>query len=136
MDLDNKICQLIFDIYRRLRKNSLHASEGKLTIYQLHTLLFLKEKKQASLNEIAKIFGTSLPSATISINKLGKDGLVKRKISTSDRRITLIQLTKKGLKTIVSLNKKHSLEVKNFLKKLSKEEKKTFVDILNKIINN
>lgn len=134
--MDKKICQLIFDIYRRLRKNFLNATEGRLTIYQIHVLLYLKEKKQASLNEVAKIFDTSLPSAAISVDKLVKEGLIKREISTKDRRITLIGLTKKGLKTINNLNKKRNLEIKLLLKKLSNKEKETFIDLLKKIINN
>ena len=135
MNVDKKICQLIFDIYRRLRKNFISLTEGKLTIYQIHILLYLNEKKQVSLNDIAKIFGTSFPSATISVDKLVKEGMIKRKKSRKDRRITLIGLTKKGLKTINNLNKKRDIEVKTLLKKLSKKEKKTFLDLLEKIIN-
>lgn len=134
--MDKKICQLIFDIYRRLRKNFLSSTGGKLTIYQIHILLYLKKKKEISLNKIAQFFDTSLPSATISVDKLVKEGLIKRKISTKDRRITLVGLTKKGLKTIDDLNRKGNLEVKTLLKNLSNEEKKIFVELLEKIINN
>lgn len=134
--MDKKICQLIFDIYRRLRKNFFNSTDGKLTIYQIHILFYLKKKKQISLNEIAKFFDTSLPSATISIDKLVKEGLIKRMTSTKDRRITLVRLTKKGLITINNLNKKLNLELKTMMKKLTQQEKKTFVDLFEKIVNN
>lgn len=135
--MENKeICQLIYQIYRKLRKQFLIKSNNQLTIFQIHILYYLKEKKSATTNEIADFFDISLPSTTLSLKKLIADGLIQKDIAIADERKKIFTLTDEGEELIKKINYKKMETVNLLMNHLSKEEKKTLLELLKKIVNN
>ncbi len=133
---NKKICQLIYQIYRKLRKQFLIKSNNQLTIFQIHILYYLKENNSASTNEIADFFDISLPSTTLSLKKLIADGLIQKDASIADERKKILTLTDEGERLIKKISYKKLETVNLIINRLSKEEKLTLIELLNKIINN
>lgn len=136
MNLNQEITKSIFEIYRHLRKNCLLKTKNKLTIFKLHLLMYVRQKKDVSIKNIAQAFGLSLPAATIIINKLVKEKLIKKELSQKDHRIAYLTLTKNAQNLIKQINQKKDEKFEEFLNKLSDLEKKTLINLLKKIINN
>lgn len=135
--MENKqICQLIYQIYRKLRKKFLVKSNNQLTIFQIHILYYLKENDFASTNDIANFFDISLPSTTISLKKLIDQELIQKDIATSDERKKIFTLTKKGEELINKINYKKIESINLLINRLTKTEKKTLIELLNKVVNN
>ena len=62
----------------------------------IYLLIILKEKKQASIKEIAAILGMTHPAIVQMVNTLNNIGLITQSKSIDDKRVTLIKLTEKG----------------------------------------
>lgn len=133
---NTEICQLIYQIYRKLRKQILIKSNNQLTIFQIHILYYLKEKNLATTNEIADFFDMSLPSTTLSLKKLITDGLIQKDLAITDERKKIFKLTDEGEKLIKKINYKKMETINLLINRLTKEEKLTLIKLLNKIINN
>lgn len=136
INIHQNIKKFIFKIYRHLRKDCLIKTNNKLTIFQVHILSFIKENKLSSVKIISQTFGISLPAATITIDKLIKDKLIKKQPSIKDRRINYLFLTKKGEKTILKIEEKKDETIEKLLHKLNNIEKQTLLNLLIKITKN
>ncbi len=135
--MENKlICQLIYQIYRKLRKQFLIKSDNQLTIFQIHILYYLKENGSASTNEIADFFEISLPATTLSLKKLINEELIRKDFAIADERKKILTLTEKGEDLIKKINYKKMENVKLLLSSLTKKEKNTLVELLKKVVNN
>lgn len=136
MNINQHIKKFIFEIYRHLRKDCLLKTKNKLTIFQVHILSFIRENKMSTVKIISQTFGISLPAATITIDKLIKDKLIKKQASLKDRRINYLSLTKKGEKTIIKIEEKKDETIEKLLNKLNNIEKQTLLNLLIKITKN
>lgn len=136
MNINQHIKKFIFEIYRHLRKDYLIKTKNKLTIFQVHILSFIRENKLSTVKIISQTFGISLPAATITIDKLIKDKLIKKQASLKDRRINYLSLTKKGEKTIIKIEEKKDETIEKLLNKLNNIEKQTLLNLLIKITKN
>jgi DNA-binding MarR family transcriptional regulator len=85
-----------------------------------------------TITSISSELRIALPTATVLVNKLVKDGLVKRTSSTKDRRVIKLSLTSKGKTILKSTIKSKTSHVKAFLANLSKVDKSTLLRILKK----
>ncbi|MEH6941004.1 MarR family winged helix-turn-helix transcriptional regulator [Bacillus sp. JJ722] len=68
---------------------------------EIRVLLCISNEAESSLNEIkvseiSKHLKVSTPSITQLLNKLEKDGLIKRRMDERDRRVVLVKLTSQG----------------------------------------
>jgi DNA-binding MarR family transcriptional regulator len=61
-------------------------------------LICLYEKNGLSVKELAEKIHRTQPTVTVLVDKLQKLGYVVRKKSTEDSRVTLVNLTEKGIK--------------------------------------
>ncbi len=133
---NSQICELIYQIYRGLRKQFIIKSNNQLTIFQIHILFFLKEKQSASTKEIANFFQLSLPATTLSLKKLIDEKLIKKEVLKKDERTKILKLTKKGEKLIKEINYKKMKNINSIINKLDQKEKKILIELLKKIVNN
>ncbi|MFC2094446.1 GNAT family N-acetyltransferase [Bacteroidota bacterium] len=62
----------------------------------IYLLIILRERAQASIKEIADLLGMTHPAIVQMVNSLNSIGLISQSKSVDDKRITLIELTKKG----------------------------------------
>jgi MarR family transcriptional regulator, organic hydroperoxide resistance regulator len=85
-----------------------------------------------TITSIASGLKIALPTATILMNKLVKDNLVKRTSNLKDRRVTKLSLTSKGKTALTHATKSKTNHVKAFMTNLSKTDKNTLLQILRK----
>jgi DNA-binding MarR family transcriptional regulator len=135
--IENRILSLIFSAGRNFRQeNNLKEkiSVGEhLSLIQVETLKFIGEQKNPLMKDVADYLFITPPTLTALIDGLEEKKLIKRGQSQNDRRATLMFLTGQGRK-IMEKNIKHKMEkMRRIFGKLTKNEQKTLVGILEKI---
>jgi len=83
----------IFDLARFISSNQ---SDSNLTMIQLRTVMFIKNKGIVKPTEIAKQFSITPASVTSQIDNLVREGWIERKYNQSDKRVIEVALTSKG----------------------------------------
>ncbi len=73
---------------------------GKITHRQRELLVYLLQRKQGSVGEIATVLGVSSPAATKAVARLERKGLVTRKENEVDRRSVYVSLTNAGMQAL------------------------------------
>jgi len=69
----------------------------KVTTAQAGILFFLKQKDMCMMSEIGQVFNIDNSAVTRLIDRLEKNGLVKRQVPSKNRRAILIRITPEGL---------------------------------------
>jgi len=94
----NTLLEDTFSSILRIEENNLRAAgEGNLSISEFHTIQAVGDGEEGrSVGEIAEDLGVTVPTVTVSINRLVKKGCVVKSKSPQDARITLIRLTDEG----------------------------------------
>lgn len=131
-DLDLE--DLTFQISRLMKRKMAVATDfGSLSIFQIHTLLFLKENSGVNMSEIASFLQIELPSATSLVSKLVDRGLVQRLPDKEDRRVVKIELTETGTRLLSQTAELRSNKIKQLLTYLSDKQKHDLVTIMRTI---
>ena len=101
-----------------------------LTPAQFFVLMLLQEKGQCRLGDISREFAIAPPTATGIVDRLERDGFVKREHSKEDRRAVNISLTSKGDKLLANISVKKFERMKKVLCILNPEYRETHLRIL------
>lgn len=134
-DIDKELFELIFNVYKMMKKNYSLFKENNLSMVQLHGLIYIFENPRCTLKELAEKFSISNPSANDLVNRLVNSNLVKREEDKQDRRLVHLSLTNKGKKVLDGILKRKKQCFSSLIEKLSREEKKQLLLILRKITN-
>ena len=134
-DIDKKLSELIFDIYKKMKKHCSILSDDNLSRVQLHALNYIFKNPRFSLNELAEKFSVSTPSANDLVNRLVNFNLIKREEDKRDRRLIRLSLTNKGKKVLSKVLKTQKHCFSYLIDKLSNKEKNQLLLILKKIIS-
>jgi DNA-binding MarR family transcriptional regulator len=94
-DVD-RIVALYREAWRRLRTGEPRDWAGGLSMPQIRILFFLSRSGPSSVGEVAAGVEVSQPSATETLDRLVRAGLVKRKVDAADRRVVRNALTAAG----------------------------------------
>lgn len=111
-------------------------NDVEITPEQWVVLYYLWLKDGLSLGEIAKKTQKDNANITRIVNRLEKQGLIYKKIKNKDKRFYFIFLTEKSMKIKPKVFASIYSSTEICSKGLSKEEQNTFLNILNKIIEN
>lgn len=130
----SEIEKTLFQI-SRLAKGAFSVSTDlcSLSMLDIQTLVFLRERNGANMSEIAGHLNTELPSSTSLVNKLVKNNLVQRLPDESDRRVVVINLTETGEKFLTRAVEVRNEHTKKFLSYLSSNQKKQLLTLLKTI---
>ncbi|SRR6266568_1842559 len=132
--LAKKIFEAIFKNSRLLRDKMNYPSDiAHLSILQLQTLSYLKQKNKAQMGEIAEHFHIELPSATSLLNKLVSLQLVERQQDEKDRRLVRIALTKAGSSLLKKAMDEKICNLDKMLSFLSDSEQQELLRLLEKL---
>ena len=112
-----------------------YVTSGKITCQQFLVLEHLSHRKECKMNELVTSIQTSFSSATAMIDRLVNHGLARRLRGKEDRRTVFVSITKKGHEILdeVYLQKKEGIV--QLFQRLSAEERKTYLDIIEKLVN-
>lgn len=134
--------------YTNLMMTSLEKGAGKMVFQKmsegfngqiplLMKLLELEEEgKEVKAGYLAEEFAVSTARIATILNKLESQGLIERVNSKSDRRITVVVLTKAGKNEIEEFKRKNLLFVEELLKGINDDDIMTFVNVLKQMCEN
>lgn len=97
-------------------------------------ILMLGKEKTMKMSDVAERFAFSPSSATILVDRMVKQRLVKRVPQEDDRRIILIALDEEGQRVFKRLSTDLSSSIDKLLSPLTDEEKAEFVGLFLKIV--
>lgn len=107
-----------------------------ITRVQWIALYYIGENEGITQKQLAQMLDSKESSIVRLIDRMEKEEIVKREKDTSDRRITKLYLTQKGVQKreeIIPVGKKFS---DDSIKGIKEEDLKIFKDVLNKIVKN
>lgn len=114
---------LLRRISRELREPSTQAwLELDLSMAQLKLLFFTFYRGPATVGQIAGALGVTLPSASATIDRLVRSGLLERRSDPSDRRVVINQVTAEGSALVERLREERRARLRQGLDRLSSEE--------------
>ena len=104
-----------------------------VTLPQVILLDLLREKGHCNMGELASGLEMSMGAVTGIVDKMTKQGFVKRERSSEDRRVVNVVPLEKGKKALDSIGKTRIRAVTDMFALLDDGEKKEYVRILRKI---
>lgn len=105
------------------------APEG-LTDLQFRTLIFLTHHEGACLSDVRARTGLTLATMSKVVDALVKRGLVRRDISSCDRRRVTLRVTPRGRKTLEGARRKTRARLAQALRDLTPRQRATVVQAL------
>jgi DNA-binding MarR family transcriptional regulator len=130
----NELLVDIFNDILTIEQRALSEGEFKdLSITEIHTIEAIGMYEARSMSEVAKDLKITVGTLTTAINNLVKKDYVERKRVEEDRRVVLIQLTKKGKLAYRVHDKFHKDMIRATIEGLSEQEEQVLVGSLEKL---
>lgn len=96
-------------------------------------MIMLRTSGRAIMSDFAGALGVPLSTATHTVDRLVKKGLVVRNRSEEDRRVVQVEMSEQGKKIQAALRARHQAMARSWLEPLSPAERQTFLDLMAKI---
>ncbi|MEL7669106.1 MarR family transcriptional regulator [Methanobacterium sp.] len=139
-DDDIRVVTALFDVINnklsKASQETLLKIYKNLTIAEASAIYAIGPDEPKTMKQIAETLGVAVSTPTRTIDRLLEKGFVNRKVGENDRRKLLIELTPKGKKLLLDIDKENLEITKKMLNGLSDEEIETFKEILFKISEN
>ncbi|AWZ47615.1 MarR family transcriptional regulator [Clostridiaceae bacterium 14S0207] len=130
----NELLVETFNDILTIEQNAIKEGNLKdLSITEIHTIAAIGMYDSKAMSEIAQQLEITVGTLTIAINNLVKKGYVERKRSETDRRVVLIELTRKGKLAFRVHEKFHSDMIRATIEGLSDEEESVLINSLEKL---
>ena len=109
-----------------------------LSFPQYNVLRVLEASKNGrnKISAVGKIMLVPGANMTGIAKRLERDGFLIRKSDPSDERVTILEITPKGKKTLKNIGEEKDQSIKIILKDFSKNDKMAFLDKVKQIIKN
>jgi DNA-binding MarR family transcriptional regulator len=131
-----KFEDLLPDISREFIKRQENALiKGVISLEQFLVMNYLYKKKASTMSDLSRYMSTTLSASTGMINRMVKIKLVTRLKDESDRRVVKIELTEKGRNMMEKIVCQRLRMIRNVFGRLSGDERKSYIDILEKMHN-
>jgi DNA-binding MarR family transcriptional regulator len=89
-----------------------------------------------NISEVSRIMLVPGANMTGLTKRLGKNGFVLRKADPKDGRVTLLEITPKGRKTLKNIEREKDRSTQTILKGFSEEDVRDLLEKLKQLINN
>ncbi len=113
------------------QKNEL--TRGIISLPQMTILQYLCRRRSCIMSDIANSLSVSMSGATGLVDRMIKNRLLKRNRSKKDRRIVEITITPQGKKVARSVMQQQYKMIKKMFGKISRDERRKYLDILEKV---
>ncbi|WP_027634087.1 MarR family winged helix-turn-helix transcriptional regulator [Clostridium hydrogeniformans] len=133
----NVLNELLVDLFNdilKIEQNALQEGHFKdLSVTEIHTIDAIGMYEARSMSEVADKLNITVGTLTTAINKLIKKGYVDRKRQEEDRRVVLIELTKRGKLAYRIHEKFHKDMIRETISGLSEDEEHILINSLEKL---
>lgn len=133
--LNELVVQIFDDIIKIEEKTLKQGALSDLSVTEMHTLEAIGMYTQRTMSEVALDLKITVGTLTTAINKLIKKDYVARKRIEEDRRVVLVELTKKGKLAYRLHEKFHNDMITATIDGLSDGEEKVLISSLEKLNN-
>lgn len=131
----NELLVELFNDILIIEQNAIKEGHfSDLSITEMHTIDAIGMYSSRTMSEIAQDLKITVGTLTIAINNLVKKAYVERKRSEKDRRVVMVQLTRKGKLAYRVHEKFHSDMVKETINGLTEEEEDVLINSLDKLV--
>ena len=133
---DIKIVELQRELLLLINENLTNELKvSSLTLTNFRIINLVDKEKANTASDLANIIGITLPSISELLDKLTTEGLIKKKVDDLDKRVTILSVTNKG-KMVVGETKKLIIQkMSKGLSKLTKQQKKQYIELLQILIS-
>ncbi len=105
----------------------------EITVTQMQTLLMINSLPGCKMSDLSEKLEVTLGNVTSLIDRLIKEGLVKRCEDESDRRIVRVELTPKGKNTVTTVLANRKKTLAGIFKKVKESDKEVLLNIMERI---
>ena len=116
---------------RRLARES--CARFGITATQLNVIKMLAEIGDLSLSRLSSVIGANNSTVTGIVDRMERDGLVKREHSDDDRRVWMIRLTERGRKMARDIDIAPWDALREAVMQLDEKERERLLSILSKV---
>jgi MarR family 2-MHQ and catechol resistance regulon transcriptional repressor len=125
---------LLWKATKTLEKEAHHSVRGTgLGLSDFGVLEALLHKGPLPVNAFREKVLLSSGSMTAAVDRLERNGLVKRGAAPADRRTRIVHLTDKGRSLIARLFQNHALDMEAAFSCLNRTEREALADLLRKL---
>jgi DNA-binding MarR family transcriptional regulator len=124
---------LIKEVFDLSRYISSAQTKSRLTMIQIRTLIFVYENEIVKPTEIAKKFAITPASVTSQIDKLVRDGWLKRVYNQDDKRVIEVKLTERAKIELPGEIKELHKSCEWIFNALSSEDQKELLSLVKKV---
>ena len=130
----NELLVKIFNDILTIEQSALQDTQYKdISVTEVHTIEAMGMYEAHTMSEVAYDLKITVGTLTTAVNNLVKKGYVERKRIEEDRRVVLIQLTKRG-KMVYRIHEKfHSDMIKETIDGMTEKEEDILVNSLEKL---
>ncbi len=104
--------------------------------YNVLRVLDASRNGMNKISEVSRIMLVPGANMTGLAKRLERDGFIIRKSDSNDERVTILEITPKGKRTLKNIKKEKDRSIELTLKDFSGKEKTEFLDKLKKLIKN
>lgn len=122
-------------LFRRLMlpRQPVEEQSLELSREEVRALILLRSSERSIMTDFAAASGIPLSTATHTIDRLVRKGLVVRVRSDRDRRIVQVEMSETGKKLHAALRAKHQAMALSWLEPLRPNERENFLNLMAKI---
>ena len=126
----------MFVIGRLIRDEGRIKQPQTCSVLHFQTLQYVKEHSRPFMRDVAGYLLITPPAATLLIDGLVKEKLLKRVVDRNDRRAVRIVITKKGDALLVHCMKSVTRKLEKVFSVLSEKERRDLIVTLEKVVKN
>jgi MarR family 2-MHQ and catechol resistance regulon transcriptional repressor len=139
LSIDEKVLMAIVRAAEILKRNHSAIFRNYGLSFPQYNILRVLEASTNGCNKMSSVSRIMLvPGANITgiAKRLEKDGFILKKPDSSDERVTLLEITPKGKRTLKNIEKKKDESLETMLKNLTEKQKLDLLDKIKRIVLN
>ena len=124
------------EIFKRTHSSIFRNYGLSFPQYNVLRVLYASRNGMNKISEVSRIMLVPGANMTGLAKRLERDGFLIRKSDSNDERVTMLEITPKGKRTLKNIKKEKDRSIEIILKGFSGKEKTEFLNKLKKVIKN
>jgi DNA-binding MarR family transcriptional regulator len=124
------------EIFKRIVSTIFRKYNLSFPQYNVLRVVDSSKDGQSRITDVSRIMLVPGANMTGLAKRLEKNGFIKRKSDPSDERVTILEISQKGKKTLAKIEKERDEHTDAMLKGFTEKEKESFLAMVKKFIRN
>lgn len=124
------------ETFKRVVSNIFRKHGLSFPQYNMLRVLDASKDGQSRITHVSRIMLVPVANMTGIARRLEKNGFIKRKSDPSDERVTILEITPKGKRTLTYIEKERDDYMHAMLREFAEKEKSTLLENLKVLIKN